>query len=132
MPGQGVGQGPEVSLLTPQQGCSWYLSPCSTLAASLAYWTIGTSGRRQSRKGRGGKAAPQGAGHSRKSGKGGGRPGEGNRHSSPVTLRSVAGRTLALPWGSQPGLWMILGDWSSIQLPSGILRGMDAGLTVQL
>lgn len=59
MPGQGVGQGPEVSLLTPQQGCSWYLSPAA-LAAGLAYWTIGTSGRRQSRKGRGGKPAPQG------------------------------------------------------------------------
>ena len=55
----------------------------------------------QERKGR--KACPWGEGHSRKSGKGWGRQGEGNRHSSPVTLRSVTGRTLALPWVSQPG-----------------------------
>ena len=40
MPGRGGGCRP----LTSQQGCSRYISPCSTSGAGRAYWTTGTSG----------------------------------------------------------------------------------------
>lgn len=123
MPGQGVGQGPEVSLLTLAGGCgtlTQHISCEPGLLDHRDFW------KEQSRKGRGGKPASGGQG--RKSGKGWGGQGEGG------TLHDSQGRR----WQDLAFLGAVslvmdgLGDWSSIQLPSGILGGMDAGLTVQL
>ena len=114
MPGRGGGCRP----LTSQQGCSRYISPCSTSGAGRAYWTTGTSGMEAEPGKEGEEACPLGTGDNRKGGKVWGREGERSHHSSPVTLRGVSGRG--------PGASMGQSVWSRGRILGGLVIGPAA------